>query len=412
MSPNIEPISDRDFGIKNKFLCPLLILLAGTGMTLMSWRKWGDPIVDFGLQIYYSWRISEGLVLYKDLDHYHGPLSLYLNALLFKIFGPGILILDILNLFLIAVLTWLFFRLFKKIGNELSATAVGLTFITVFAFAQYISVGNYNFVRPYVYEITHGIVLIFAVVYQLMKFLEDGIEKRVPLTGFLVGLVLLTKTEVFVAGFSALFLGWVFAFQRKGLSFKEQARGLSTFMIATTIPYLLFAAYFCFHLPFKEAVAAPLTHWNYLFHSSAVRSLEHYQAVMGTNAIGANTETLLVSGFYYLLGLGFLLAVNHGCVRLFQNQRVPAALLTLLLAVPILFFYKEIPWPQLLRPLPLFMAGLTCFFLVAAIRKSRTKEIGEKTVLLLVLSVFSLGMVSKMILNSHVFHYGFALVLP
>src|SRR5438105_4643027 len=80
--------------------------IAGIGMLIVlavfylgiSWRKWCDPLIDFGDQLYTAWRLSNGAVLYRDVDLLYGPLSQYFNAGLFRIFGPGIMVLVTANL--------------------------------------------------------------------------------------------------------------------------------------------------------------------------------------------------------------------------------------------------------------------------------------------------------------------------
>src|ERR1700722_5122138 len=64
----------------------------------VSWRKWPDPIVDSGTQWYAFWRMSQGAVLYHDLIWNYGPLSAYFDAALFKVFGPGMMVLVAANL--------------------------------------------------------------------------------------------------------------------------------------------------------------------------------------------------------------------------------------------------------------------------------------------------------------------------
>src|ERR1700719_521931 len=57
-------------------------------LTVQTWRKWGDMVVDFGVQLYVPWKLSTGAVLYRDLAYLTGgPLSQYYHAWLFRIFG-------------------------------------------------------------------------------------------------------------------------------------------------------------------------------------------------------------------------------------------------------------------------------------------------------------------------------------
>ena len=54
-----------------------------------SWGAWPDVMVDFGRELYVPWRITLGEVLYRDLEWFNGPLSQYVNALWFRLFGVG-----------------------------------------------------------------------------------------------------------------------------------------------------------------------------------------------------------------------------------------------------------------------------------------------------------------------------------
>jgi len=60
----------------------ILVLLAGAGffMASISWLKWPDLLIDYGDQVYIPWRLSEGLVLYKDIFYMYGPLSSYIHV--------------------------------------------------------------------------------------------------------------------------------------------------------------------------------------------------------------------------------------------------------------------------------------------------------------------------------------------
>ena len=143
-------------------------------MAWMSWRKWPDLVIDFGEQVYIAWRLAEGEVLYRDIIYFYGPLSSYLHSLLFKLFGTGFMVLAVFNILLILVLTALIYHLFTFLGDRLSGTLTALTSVTVFAFSQYIWMGNHNFVASYVYDLTHGAFLCFLALHLLIKFSLKG----------------------------------------------------------------------------------------------------------------------------------------------------------------------------------------------------------------------------------------------
>ena len=71
-------------------------------MLVWTWGTWPDVLVDFGVQLYVPWRLAAGEVLYRDIAHYTGPLSVYFNTIPFKIFGPSLLALVLWNLPILA----------------------------------------------------------------------------------------------------------------------------------------------------------------------------------------------------------------------------------------------------------------------------------------------------------------------
>src|SRR3954468_20925400 len=78
------------------------LLLVGVTFAIvagLTWRKWPDVLIDFGLQLYLPWKISSGSILYRDVSYLTaGPLSQHYHALLFKAFGPSFTTLIISNL--------------------------------------------------------------------------------------------------------------------------------------------------------------------------------------------------------------------------------------------------------------------------------------------------------------------------
>src|SRR5688572_12646955 len=74
------------------------------GLGWCSWLKWPDPLIDFGRELYVPSQIVRGAVLYRDLESLFGPLSPYLNALWFQLFGVSLLTLVVINLAIFAAI--------------------------------------------------------------------------------------------------------------------------------------------------------------------------------------------------------------------------------------------------------------------------------------------------------------------
>jgi len=177
-----------------------LAALAGlTGFFLAtSWRKWPEPLIDFGRELYLPWRLSNGAVLYRDADDFYGPLSQYLNAGLFRLFGPGLMTLAAANLVVFATILASIYMLFRRawgIGAALASCAV---FIAVFGFSAFYG-GNYNFVTPYSHEATHGFLVCLLLVIVLVRWLDRPTIASAAGAGCLFGLTAVLKPEIMLS---------------------------------------------------------------------------------------------------------------------------------------------------------------------------------------------------------------------
>ena len=166
----------------------------------VSWRKWPDPIVDSGTQWYAFWRMSQGAALYHDLIWNYGPLSAYFDAALFKVFGPGMMVLVAANLVIYTFIVALAYAAFRRAWGWLAAFAATAVFICVFSFSHLSAVGNYNYVLPYAQESTHGMLLILATLFVAARW-RRGVS---PTTAFALGLcggmTAILKPEFMLAG--------------------------------------------------------------------------------------------------------------------------------------------------------------------------------------------------------------------
>jgi 4-amino-4-deoxy-L-arabinose transferase-like glycosyltransferase len=138
------PASDRPPLWQRRWFGPALVALAAVAMLVWTWQTWPDVLVDFGVQLYVPWRLTQGQVLYRDIAHYTGPLSVYYNALAFWLFGASLRVLEIANLPILAATIALIYWLALRLGGRICATICGLSFVALFAFAHLTPSGNYN----------------------------------------------------------------------------------------------------------------------------------------------------------------------------------------------------------------------------------------------------------------------------
>jgi hypothetical protein len=112
----------RSAAPKSGALALLLPGIAAAALTA-SWRCWIDPLVDSGREMDVPWRLAQGERLYRDVTYYYGPLGPWVNALALRLFGNRWLVLELVCAALSALLLWLLFRLTRRAGSRLSATA-------------------------------------------------------------------------------------------------------------------------------------------------------------------------------------------------------------------------------------------------------------------------------------------------
>ncbi len=388
-----------------------LLFASGVLMAHISWLKWPDLVIDFGEQAYIAWRLSEGAVLYKDIVYFYGPLSSYIHAFLFKLFGAQLIVLIIFNLTLVTVLTVLIYRLFLYVGSRLSATVAGLTFLIVFAFAQYLWMGNHNFICSYVYDVTHGIFLSFLAAGQFVRFAKTRQNANLVLLGLLSGLVLLTKIEVSLAWTTAVLAGLFLLFKTWNCTLREWRNNLALFCLGLFLPFLMFTFYFAYHMGWGQGLQAIFGPWTYVF-STAIGSLAFYKGVMGTDALGENLVIILTYLTSWALFLVILGALNHALRKPVTRSPLLGILAIILFLLILHTFQSLIPWLELLRPLPFIMLGALIFLSLKLRNGSNDSSDPIPTLVLATLTIFSIVLLLKIFFKTHVYHYGTALAMP
>jgi len=397
--------------MKPRGLGPLLVVAVGASMAAWTWRQWPDVLIDFGRELYIPWQLAQGKVLYRDVASFHGPLSSYVNALWFRLFGAHLLTLALANLALLGVLTALLYALLLRLGSRLGATLSCVTFLTLFAFAQYVTACNYNFICPYAHEVTHGILLSVLGLYLLVRHQETGRAVYLASAGLALGLLFLTKVEIFAAGALAsavALVPWLRA--RTG---RERARALRVYLGAALAPPLVAGALFWIALPLDRVLREPLGYWTAAFRSD-LRSLAFFRDGMGTDDLRGNLQALVRSTASWALVLGPSLLVALLVRKAGTLARVLSAAAFLASAAVLVPRVGSAGWADAARPFPLFVALIGGAALAGLARAGEKDDRGAASpqVLRAALAAFAMVLLLKMIFRTRVFHYGFALAMP
>ena len=373
----------------------------------LSWRRWPDLLVDFGIQLYLPWRISAGDVLYRDVTYLTGgPLSQYFNAFLFKIFGVSFRTLIFSNLAITAGMLVLLYRRFLAVADRLTATMIGLGVVLVFVFSQGVVMGNYNYVAPYSHEVFHGLMLAILVVIWLADWVSTRRLKFAAAAGFGSGLVFLTKPDIFLALMVCAAVATVVAIilQRQTA---WAAKSLAAFALAALLPLLAFFALFVRVESWRASADAVLAAWGPLWRTSITRD-PFYQWCSGLDMPFVHLEQMAKQlGFVVLVIAIYALAFREGIQSELKRMRMSWPV-WMVLMLPLVMLAAVWDWFDCGRTLPV-LAVVAGALLVARCRKATA---GPAEIFPLLWIVFGLALMSKLAVFPRIWHYGFALAMP
>jgi hypothetical protein len=388
---------------------PLILLIVGAVMLTWTWGKWPDVLVDFGRELYIAWQIAAGKVLYRDLAYVQGPLSPYLNALWFILFGASIRTLIFANLALLAVLVGLLYRLLAELSNRFSATVAGLVFLTLFAFVQYGAIGNYNYVCPYRHETTHGMLLSFGALACFAEYVRASNNRAVAGAGLCTGLLALTKGEFLVAEALALACGFLLFVWFERTNARQLFRAVLTFLAAAIAPPLLAFCFLALVMPTTEALRGVFGSWPATL-NEAFRSSLFIQRGMGTADATASLKAILDWSLNY--ALIFLPAAGIGLLLRTRRWHRPAVAAGVSLLLWLKLQTLPLHWREALRPLPLVMMVFAVVTLALLVRGRADSRQSRRLILRLTLIVFAGVLLGRMALNARLYHYGFVFAMP
>ncbi|MCH7987772.1 MAG: hypothetical protein IID46_01335 [Planctomycetes bacterium] len=394
-----------------------LIVLGSTFVLLAawSWRKWADILIDFPNELYVPWRLVEGDVLYRDLMFTMGPLSQYFNALLFRLFGVSLSTLIFCNLAILSGITFLIYRLFRRLGSRQETVVVCLFFLGLFGFSQYTGVANYNYICPYRHEMTHGMALCLLQVLCLVRFSENRRWWVLTFAGVCCGAIALMKVELFfVSGMIAAVSAGLLMFAEPN-KVRFLIRGTGAFLSGVFAPVVLMIAFLATNLSVKQALNGTFANWFLASNSKLTTEYPMYQQLMGLDQPVTNSLDL---SHYSMVAFSVVMLVLLADVMfssMLRSRRVRVGVAIVLGLTSCVLLPQLVPasqWTRLSRILPVvaFLSGTLFFWMAFLTRKQ--PELFRRYFLLTLWSLVSLLLLPKMILNAQISHYGFVLAMP
>ncbi len=368
-----------------------------------SWRKWPDALIDFGRELYIPWRLAQGSLLYRDLDDSYGPLSQYLNAALFRIFGASMMVLVVANILVFAAILTVIYLLFRRAWGRVAAFFSAAVFIAVFGFGQYLQIGNYNYAAPYSHEATHGMLVCVLLLLALVRWVECPTLLGSFLAGGLLGLTAVLKPEFLLAGglitLAALCMRW----RHKG---PVPLAAIGCWAAAAVLPTLGFAIYFSAYLPWKEGLVNASRGWLNATWNTRFTTDPIQLQFLGLDRPGKNLIEHASATLFAALVIAAILAtawLAERRSRLWERILLSGAVIGGVGWLSI----SRINWTLGGRCL----LGLTVVYLVlsatTAVRRTSSESDIHVSTLRLMIGLLAAALMARMFLNGRIFHYGF-----
>jgi hypothetical protein len=374
----------------------------------ISWRKWPDPLIDFGRELYLPWRLSEGAVLYRDIDANYGPLSHYFNALIFRVTGVGYMHLVWMNFLIYLAIVALIYRGLRLGWGRLAAFAGSLVFIAVFSFNQLVGIANYNYLSPYSHETTHGFLLILILIHLWVSWLRTPRTWKIASAGICFGLCVLLKVEIIFVAAIATAGALMMAFLEKSISgrFRNWLSIAGLFLLAGILPSLIATLVLWQNGGFSLTAAFCWANiaWTGLFIYKNIASDPLQLQFLGLADMPVNLAAILIYGGVSVFGMIGLAAI---CQRI--KLRAGFDIRVLLLPVIAGLASYWLPWLEWGTTFPAWL----CLALFIALRKKppvehRPEAAAADSASMRWLFLLAAGaLLLRMCFNPRIYHYGY-----
>jgi hypothetical protein len=360
----------------------------------VSWLKWGGLLVDTGRELQLPQRMLAGEALYSDLRYYYGPLSPYVNMLLYRNFGVRLEVLAWAGIASAALMCLGLYRLSRSFLNPWPSAIVAAAFVYLCAFAH-LNSPIFNFVLPYSYASTYGIVAAIWSIHWLVRHVREKTRATLLLSVAWLTLTALTKMEILLAAFAAHVM-----FLAMSASERQFTRNLHLITYGVTAALVL-GVY-----GVLAARTGPAL-WHDNLGSMLNPAIRHFSMfIMGLVNIGNSVAAVALSAI--LLGVITVVTRYLGCIA---AEKGPSLLdYALVLGAGIIpFFASWLLFPISFRALPFIGLGV---IVVLAAHWWRQPEQRTEWSAHLILWIFATVCFSRILLRCSPRYYGFFLLPP
>jgi len=178
----------------------VVVLLAAFAQNVaLEWQTWGDVAGDTGRELELARLLATGRRLYVDVAYYYGPLAPHLNALLFRTFGPNLGVLVAAGLATTALACAGIVCLVWRLAGSLAAALAGIAVLYCCGFAHLHYTNTFNWVLPYGFASTYGMLAAIWSVERLVTHVDTGRPGALVASALLLATAGLAKAEPAIA---------------------------------------------------------------------------------------------------------------------------------------------------------------------------------------------------------------------
>jgi hypothetical protein len=369
----------------------------------VSWRRWPDPLVDFGRELYLPWRLAHGAVLYRDADDFYGPLSQYLNAALFRVFGPGLIVLVYANLAVFLAIAATLYVILRRAWGAPAALVSTAVFVSAFGFSQPIVASNFNYATPYAHEATHGLLACLLLLVVLSGWVDRPTAGRSFWAGLLFGVAAVLKAEIMFAACAVTLIAVGLRVVGRLPVGREKAL---SWCAGALLPTLLFGGYFSRYFSWPHSLALACRAWLSLVSSAKFIGDPVQLKALGFDAPWAHLrEQLLSTAAAVAMVAGIAGAAWLGD-RMRRAWARPASWVVVLGGSGWVA-WSWTNWFEIGRCL----LGLTLIYLAfegrAFLRVERPSPSAPREGLRLLAAVLTASLMARMLLHGRIYQFGF-----
>lgn len=389
----------------------IAVVLVGALAIVIGWDRGPDPLVDFGRELYVSWRLTEGDVLHRDIAWFNGPLGPWALEGWTRLFGVSVDAVQAMNAAIIALTAAALGRACAVIAGQLAAWLAAWLFLVAFAVSQKGSAASFLFLAPYSHGITLGFLCGLLALLLLHRFSERGTRRAAFAAGTLLGLAFLSKAEIFLGaalGAGAMVAAQLAAPTEEARRWRGRLVAWSALGFASAIGGA--AARFVAQVGPAELPTALAGTWLHAFDPS-ITGGEFYRTIRGTDDVGRS----LVRVGATTAGIAAFVAAVMGAARMIDRRardaRVAAAVALGVASAATVAAFTQAHLRWMLLPLVVFLPGLVIARGASALRR-RKEGLDARGLLLLGLACFAAGLLPKILLVPMARQYGFVLTVP